>query len=219
MSASDYNDRRIADGLIMPVHLDVLWEWFAAQPGNREEAARQFQAAAHLDVDGYIGPATVAALDSPLPEAPDNELGLPGPLYLPLRGGCWWSGNAFDPRPRNEGGHHGRDGFSGPKTDLGWPDTTDAMAISFAAGKVIGVHWQANGLWVTIDHGNGLISKSGHLNGSGHVKPGQVIAAGTDLAPVWGGITLPHIHFETWIDGRPVDSGALLERLGAGALS
>jgi len=220
MSAAGYNDRRIDAGQIEAHHLATLWDWYTKQPGNREEAARQFQAAAGLDVDGMIGPMTIGALDAPeLPGPPENELGLAGPFYLPIRGGCWWSGNAFDPRPRSQGGHHGRDGFSGPKTDLGWPDTTDAMVISFAAGEVIAVKWHANGLWIKIDHGHGLITKSGHLNGTGHVKPGQVIAAGVDLAPVWGGLTLPHIHFETWINGKPVDSGKLLERLGAVPLS
>ncbi len=62
------------------------------------------------------------------------------------------------------------------------------------------------GLVVTVDHGNGLETRYAHLSAAS-VKAGTRVGAGEVIAQAGasGRATGPHLHFEVWQDGRPVD--------------
>ncbi len=98
-------------------------------------------------------------------------------------------------------------------TDLSVPIGTKLLAA--AAGRVIRTISEFNrgGLKVYIDHGSGLITCSAHLARSlvkegDRVERGQAIAitgySGLDSLVTfpWG---TPHTHFNTWLNGEPVD--------------
>ena len=92
-----------------------------------------------------------------------------------------------------------------------------------AAGKVTVAGWTGGyGKMVEIDHGNGLSTRYGHLsqidvNVGDRIRIGQVVGR---LGST-GRSTGPHVHYETRIDGEPVDpqkflaAGARLEGASA----
>lgn len=65
---------------------------------------------------------------------------------------------------------------------------------------------------VEIDHGHGLTTRFGHLARIG-VRPGQRVAAGDVIGSVGstGRSTGAHLHYETRIDGAPVDPQRFLD--------
>lgn len=98
--------------------------------------------------------------------------------------------------------------------------------LAAASGHVVRVvsEFHRGGLKVAVDHGGGLISSSAHLARSlvhegQAVKRGEVIAisgySGLDSLVTfpWG---VPHIHFNVWLDGQPIDPFA---RTGSGEAS
>lgn len=98
-------------------------------------------------------------------------------------------------------------------TDLATPIGTPVVAA--APGVVLRISRELNrgGLKIFIDHGAGVITTSNHLGralvGVGErVRRGQVIAlsaySGLDGVATfpWG---IPHVHFNVWLDGVPVD--------------
>jgi len=87
--------------------------------------------------------------------------------------------------------------------------------LAAASGHVVRVvsEFHRGGLKVAVDHGGGLITSSAHLARSlvaegQAVKRGEVIAisgySGLDSLVTfpWG---IPHIHFNVWLDGQPID--------------
>lgn len=98
-------------------------------------------------------------------------------------------------------------------TDLATPVGTRVAAA--APGVVLRVSSEFNrgGLKVFIDHGEGLITTSNHL-GRALVRPGERVRRGQVIALSgysgidglvtfpWG---IPHVHFNTWLDGEYVD--------------
>lgn len=62
------------------------------------------------------------------------------------------------------------------------------------------------GLWIRIDHGNGVVSTYGHINES-YVQVGQKVESGQPIAALGnrGNSTGPHLHFQIEIGGVPVD--------------
>jgi murein DD-endopeptidase MepM/ murein hydrolase activator NlpD len=84
------------------------------------------------------------------------------------------------------------------------------------AGQVIAAEYAGGyGNMVEIDHGNGVSTRYGHLS-SIALSPGETVEAGTILgrAGSTGRSTGPHLHYETRIDGEPVDPQRFL-RAGA----
>src|SRR5258707_585163 len=76
-----------------------------------------------------------------------------------------------------------------------------------AAGVVTDVGWEDGyGNMLTIDHGYGLVTRFAHcsrifvVRGT-RVKRGQKIA----LVGSTGLATGPHLHYEVWVNGKPVD--------------
>ena len=89
-----------------------------------------------------------------------------------------------------------------------------AEVISVAAGVVT---WSADrygyGQMVEINHGGGYITRYAH-NKENLVKPGDVVKKGQVLAYMGssGRSTGPHVHFEVYKNGRPVDPAAYIHR-------
>jgi murein DD-endopeptidase MepM/ murein hydrolase activator NlpD len=80
-------------------------------------------------------------------------------------------------------------------------------ARATAAGRVTIADYNGGyGNMVEVDHGNGLTTRYAHLS-SYSVTPGQWIDAGAPVGRVGstGRSTGSHLHYETRIDGEPVD--------------
>jgi murein DD-endopeptidase MepM/ murein hydrolase activator NlpD len=76
-----------------------------------------------------------------------------------------------------------------------------------ADGTITIAGWQGGyGKMIEIDHGNGLATRYGHLS-SIEVVVGQSVKLGQVIGRVGttGRSTGPHLHYETRIDGEPVD--------------
>jgi murein DD-endopeptidase MepM/ murein hydrolase activator NlpD len=85
-----------------------------------------------------------------------------------------------------------------------------------ANGTVTVAGWQGGyGKMVEIDHGNGLITRYGHLS-SIEVNVGQSVKNGHTVGKVGstGRSTGPHLHYETRVDGDAIDPQKFL-RAGA----
>jgi murein DD-endopeptidase MepM/ murein hydrolase activator NlpD len=68
---------------------------------------------------------------------------------------------------------------------------------------------------VDIDHGNGYATRYGHCSKL-LVKVGDLVHAGDVIAKVGatGRATGPHLHFEVWINGAPVNPQPYLSKIG-----
>ncbi len=83
----------------------------------------------------------------------------------------------------------------------------DYPARAVAAGTVIAAEWNGGyGNMVDIDHGNGVVTRYGHLDAIA-VRVGDKVAAGGKIGRVGstGRSTGPHLHYEIRLDGEPVD--------------
>ncbi len=98
-------------------------------------------------------------------------------------------------------------------TDFAIPCGT--LVTTPAAGWVrrISDEFHRGGLKVIIDHGNGLITTSNHL-GRALVKVGDWVDRGDPIAlSGYSGLdgvvafpwSVPHVHFNTWLNGEPID--------------
>ena len=60
---------------------------------------------------------------------------------------------------------------------------------------------------VIVDHGHGVCTLYAHLSAI-DVAPGDRLAAGASLGRIGktGRVTGPHLHWELWVDGVPVDA-------------
>ena len=128
------------------------------------------------------------------------------PLGRPTRGEPIVSspfGTRLDPFTRGLALHTGLD----IKAEFGEPARATAPGRISAAEPAGGY-----GNMVEIDHGHGLVTRFGHLARIA-VRPGQRVAAGTVIGLVGstGRSTGAHLHYETRIDGEPVDPQRFLE--------
>lgn len=89
--------------------------------------------------------------------------------------------------------------------DLASREGSDVIAV--AAGVVT---WAGRrygyGNLVEINHGNGYVTRYGHLKDA-LVTVGETVKKGQQVALVGstGRSTGPHVHFEVWVDGKTVD--------------
>ena len=93
--------------------------------------------------------------------------------------------------------HKGRDYATG----------TGSPIYAAASGTVTTVSYNvARGNYVVINHGNGLSTLYQHCSAT-YVSAGQSVSAGQNIAAVGttGYSTGPHLHFEVWVNGTPVD--------------
>jgi len=128
------------------------------------------------------------------------------PLRRPIRGEPVVSspfGTRLDPFTRGLALHTGLD----LKAEFGEP------ARATAPGRVSAADYAGGyGNMVEIDHGHGVVTRFGHLARIS-VRPGQRVAAGDMIGSVGstGRSTGAHLHYETRIDGEPVDPQRFLE--------
>jgi murein DD-endopeptidase MepM/ murein hydrolase activator NlpD len=104
-------------------------------------------------------------------------------------------------------------------TGLDLRGDTGEKVYATAAGKVTTAGWDGGyGKMVEIDHGHGLSTRFGHLSEI-DVKTGQKVHLGQVIGRVGstGRSTGPHLHYETRLNGDPVDPQKFLRagtRLG-----
>lgn len=87
-----------------------------------------------------------------------------------------------------------------------------------AAGRVIESRWMRGyGNLVTIDHGDGVLTRYGHMD-KVFVRRGARVERGEPIATVGatGNATTPHLHFELRRDGRLRNPLAWMPAGGAG---
>lgn len=134
------------------------------------------------------------------------------PLRRPLHGPVETTsgfGVRLDPFLRSPAMHTGLD-FRG--------DTGDPIRAT-ATGTVAHTGWNGGyGKMVEIDHGNGFTTRYAHLSAV-EVKAGQSVRIGQIVGRLGstGRSTGPHLHYETRVDGDPVDPQKFLRagvRLG-----
>lgn len=112
-------------------------------------------------------------------------------------------GTRRDPITGRPAVHHGID-FAAPR---------NAEVLAPAPGRVVEAGRSgAYGLMVEVDHGMGIVTRYGHLKKI-LVAVGDEVDLRQPLGIVGstGRSTGRHLHYEIWVDGRPVDPGALLE--------
>jgi murein DD-endopeptidase MepM/ murein hydrolase activator NlpD len=106
-------------------------------------------------------------------------------------------GVRMDPFNRNAAMHTGID----------FRDDYGSAVRATAPGRVTVAEWTGGyGNMVEVDHGNGIATRYAHLSAIG-VEPGQMVATGAVIGRLGstGRSTGPHLHYETRIDGEPVD--------------
>lgn len=116
-------------------------------------------------------------------------------------------GNRTSPIPGASTNHRG--------IDFSTPLNTIVKAATGGTVKSVGFDNQ-RGNYVSIDNGSGLITNYYHLNKSS-VKEGERVVTGQSIALSGntGISTGPHLHFETILNGTPVDPLSLLSKEAA----
>ena len=130
-------------------------------------------------------------------ELPVNTLIAPAQPVVVLKGGEFGWRTAPDTGQREF--HNG--------TDISAPEGTPAVAA--LDGTVTAVFWDVwGGNRVEVSHANGMKTTYNHLS-KVMVKEGDSLRASEQLGAVGQTgqrVTGPHLHFETWVDGKVVDA-------------
>ena len=98
-------------------------------------------------------------------------------------------------------------GFSRMHQGVDFAAATGTPVLASAAGRVIQSGWAGGyGNVIHIDHGKGLVTRYAHLSRL-IAKTGQAVGQGQRVGLVGstGLSTGPHLHYEVWQNGRPVD--------------
>ncbi|WP_237449501.1 M23 family metallopeptidase [Novosphingobium silvae] len=96
---------------------------------------------------------------------------------------------------------------------LDFPGPMGSPIYAAAKGRVTFVGIKSGyGNCVEVTHGNGLMTRYGHLSGF-HAKVGEQVEAGALIAAMGstGRSTGPHLHFEVRVNDRPVNPRPFLE--------
>lgn len=168
--------------------LKALQEEAARQQRMREEAAAAAAAAQQGNSGGgggtagpSIRPSGNGALSNPCPSA-----------YISSE-----FGGRASPGGIGSTNHKGRD----------YAASSGSPIYAAAGGTVTTVAYNgARGNYVVINHGNGLSTLYQHCSAT-YVSVGQSVSVGQNIAAVGstGASTGPHLHFEVWAGGVPVD--------------
>lgn len=176
--------------------------------GTSSRLARWSTMAAVLVLAVFLLPlAGVTAAGEPSP-APAGEPQAAAGLANPLPGGHISNryGKSRDPWSHEVVQHTGIDVVAG--------EGTPVLAAQAGVVEVAATEYApkpGSGTVVVVDHGGGLKTYYGHLK-SLSVEVGQKVARNDVLGEVGntGRSTGPHLHFEAWRDGAPVDPATLV---------
>lgn len=120
------------------------------------------------------------------------------PTFLPSEGYLSSRfGSRFSPFTSQRTDHNGLDIAS----DIGTPVYAAASGIVKCAG-----YEESFGNFIEIDHGNGFTTRYAH-NSALYVVPKQKVEKGEliSLVGTTGRSTGPHLHFEVWVNGTPLN--------------
>jgi len=150
----------------------------------------QVQVAVHALIENF---------EKAAPAIPDVSVLTTEPVSRSESSGYGWR---EDPIRKRQKFHHGTDYRGKPGT----PVLAAGPGTVIQAGRMGGY-----GNVIFIDHGNGVITRYGHLRRI-EVKKGATVAAGDRIGQVGstGRTTGPHLHFEVRLDGRSVDPNTAL---------
>jgi murein DD-endopeptidase MepM/ murein hydrolase activator NlpD len=98
-------------------------------------------------------------------------------------------------------------GFSRMHQGLDFAAPSGTPVLASATGKVIKAGWGGGyGNVVQIQHGRGIVTRYAHLSRI-DVRPGQTVGQGARIGAVGstGLSTGPHLHYEVWVNGVPVN--------------
>jgi murein DD-endopeptidase MepM/ murein hydrolase activator NlpD len=129
----------------------------------------------------------------------DGEAARKGLMRTPVAGGRMSSGFGMRFHPILN--------FSRLHAGVDFAATTGTPVMASAAGRVLSAGWGGGyGNVVTIDHGRGIATRYAHLS-KVLARAGQQVAQGQVVGQVGstGLSTGPHLHYEVWQNGRPVD--------------
>jgi murein DD-endopeptidase MepM/ murein hydrolase activator NlpD len=158
--------------------------------------------AARLDVDGLARRASllVRSLNQAYDSlAKQRERMASTPSIMPTKG---WLSSAFTAMRYHPILHLAR-----PHEGIDVSAPMGAEIEAPAAGVVTNVKWEEGyGNFLTVDHGFGLVTRYAHCSKILVVR-GQRVKRGQKIALVGstGIATGPHLHYEVWVNGKPVD--------------
>ncbi|MCW2920582.1 MAG: family peptidase [Thermoleophilia bacterium] len=96
-----------------------------------------------------------------------------------------------------------------PHTGMDLAKPAGTPILSAAPGKILKVGFEGSGLgnYVYVDHGNGWVTRYGHMVEKSPLKEGDVVDAGTPIGKVGstGNSTGPHLHFMVVKNGEVVN--------------
>ena len=98
-------------------------------------------------------------------------------------------------------------GFSRMHQGLDFAAPTGTPVMASAGGRVLEAGWSGGyGKVVKLEHRNGMVTRYAHLSRI-DVKPGQTVDQGQRVGAVGstGLSTGPHLHYEVWVNGKPVN--------------
>jgi murein DD-endopeptidase MepM/ murein hydrolase activator NlpD len=130
---------------------------------------------------------------------PDGESARKGLMRTPVEGARLTSGFGmrFHPLLSYSRMHQG--------VDFGAPHGTPIYAAASGKAEFVGPHG-GHGNYIRLAHANGLKTAYAHMSRFA-IKPGQAVTQGQVIGYVGstGVSTGPHLHYEVWLNGKPVN--------------
>jgi|GEM_PF-7116436 len=116
-----------------------------------------------------------------------------------------------------QGGNYGAARDYGSHNAVDIPAARGTSVFSAAPGTVTVSHSANGGNIVSVDHGNGRVSRYMHLDRV-NVKTGDTVTGDTQIGTVGmtGRTSGPHLHWEARLNGRPVDPRTLIGQQASG---
>jgi len=187
VNAAEFNAREVAAGRVTAEHLSLVG---GLDSGEYLLRVRRWQDDHGLEADGKLGPMTRAEMDRELDRLAQRLV----TRCIPV---APWLGHEAKVScgfgPRQTGQHWGADlmipwqpGEPLPPGQsraykLRWVYT---YAVAAAEGRVTGVATQDNGMWLWIEHSDGMRTQYGHLHPDRvEVERGDVVAMGQRIGP------------------------------------
>ncbi|WP_448583040.1 M23 family metallopeptidase [Thermaurantiacus sp.] len=98
-------------------------------------------------------------------------------------------------------------GYSRMHQGIDFAAPTGTPVLASAGGRVIAAGWSGGyGNLIAVQHGRNMVTRYAHLSRI-HVRVGDTVSQGQRIGAVGstGLSTGPHLHYEVWVNGRPVN--------------